>query len=66
MTVKTNQGMRQPQMGGIQSQLQLARPNPLCDHSDFWRLPGASKWICAVCHPPAVERYETSERGVTG
>jgi hypothetical protein len=55
--VKANQGMRQPQMGGVQSQLQLARPNPLCSHREVWRLNPDSKWICLVCHPPAVSRF---------
>jgi hypothetical protein len=50
--MKSNQGMRQPQLGGVQSQLQLARPNPLCKHREMWRKPGGPKWVCAVCHPP--------------
>jgi len=61
---KSNQGMRQPQMGGIQSQMRLASAQPLCGragHRWKWRLSPSSKWICGECHPPAVERYETAE-----
>jgi hypothetical protein len=64
VTSKPNQGMRQPQMGGIQSQLRLASAAPLCarsGHTQRWRLNTDSKWHCMVCHPPAVERYEVEE-----
>ena len=62
MTVKANQGMRQPQMGGVGSRLDVGTMTATCKHSNFWRLPGGGKWICAVCHPPAVERYESRAR----
>jgi len=55
--VKANQGMRQPQMGGVQSQLRLASPAQICAHREVWRLDPDSKWICLVCHPPAVGRF---------
>ena len=58
--MKSNQGMKQPQMGGVGSRLDVTTMGATCKHERFWRLPGANKWICAVCHPPAVESYETN------
>ena len=56
---QANQGMRQPQFGGIQSQLRLTDAKPLCKHGDnCWRLGPGHKWICAVCHPPTVQSFE--------
>ena len=56
--MKANQGMRQPQMGGVQSRLDLTSPRPLCGHESWWRLGPGHKWICATCHPPAVKAFE--------
>lgn len=59
--MKVNQGMRQPQMGGILSQMRLASGAPLCaraGHTSKWGLPGSEKWICSICHPPAVKVFE--------
>lgn len=52
---RQGQGMRQPQMGGIQSRLELTNIQPLCSakHKSWWRLKGQRKWMCVVCHPPA-------------
>jgi hypothetical protein len=66
VTVKANQGMRQPQMGGVGSRLDVSPLSQTCKHANFWRLPGASKWICAVCHPPSVAAFEIGPQGLTG
>lgn len=59
MSRKGNQGMRQPQFGGIQSQTRLMKPTPLCKHGyNLWRIGPGHKWVCAVCHPPAVQTFE--------
>jgi hypothetical protein len=61
---KSNQGMRQPQMGGVQSRLDLGSSvGPICGHKEMWRLEPGSKWVCAVCHPPPRQkRFENVER----
>jgi hypothetical protein len=54
VTAKSNQGMRNPQMGGIGSRIADARvTNQVCRHNQPWRLDAESKVICGVCHPPA-------------
>lgn len=62
MTAKTsNQGMRQPQLGGIGSIFNVGRAAQTCKHGrgDLWRLKGGgAKWICGICHPPAVTNIE--------
>ena len=55
---KPNQGMRQPQLGGIGS-IATRRTMNVCKHTDgVWRLGDGHKWICGVCHPPAVGGVE--------
>jgi hypothetical protein len=62
MRERSNQGMRQPQYGGIQSQLRLARSTAICRHKEFWRLGPEHKWVCAVCHPPLAFADDAIER----
>jgi hypothetical protein len=60
---KSGQGMRQPQLGGILSMLDLTKPRPLCGHDTFWRKSPEHPWVCATCHPPAIKgHYEVSAR----
>jgi hypothetical protein len=53
--------MRSPQFGGIGSRVADARVTAnVCRHppEEYWRLAGGGKWICGVCHPPAVHEVE--------
>ena len=59
---KPNQGMRQPQLGGVLSR-PLAVTTAVCKHGPghLWRLGEGHKWVCGVCHPPAVANVEWNE-----
>lgn len=63
--VKPNQGMRQPQLGGVQSRLELTRAIPMCAgrHDSWWRLGEEYGWVCGICHPPAFEEVEWRSPG---
>jgi hypothetical protein len=51
--------MRQPQLGGVYSR-KLAVTTAVCTHGNahLWRLGDNHKWVCGVCHPPAVAGVE--------
>jgi len=34
------------------------KPCHLCGSLKFWRMTGVNKWICPVCHPPAIKKNE--------
>ena len=56
---KPNQGMRQPQLGGAQSRLDMGLSKQTCKHAGpRWRLQDGGPWRCPICHPPAVTRIE--------
>ena len=55
MTARAGQGMRQPQLGGVNGDLSkqgIGRAS-LCAHTAMWRKSPEHPWRCAVCHPPA-------------